>query len=425
MPADIMFPFFICETCQVRSILGRELSRQCVPDLCLLMLERMRMVDQANYLAASTLTTYKYHIKLLLKFQQWSHVNVLRLTCPPQPPVAQTIILQWAHLRHTIHQRRDGQIGIKFQSARTIRSAANYYHALALQSAHPDNIVKVDGGVCYAPVTPPTSTQSYTMCVKGMLRRMGDEATPSWALAFVHIRYLDWALNNAYEQATDAPHRHELACAGAANLIGYLGWLRSTETFCLTYDDITVTVPHAGPTRGMPMGLGALEFRLLPETKSSPGATADVVVSWHTGSGLCLGKWITRLLAYELHTPNQPIFSTMLQPMWSSNYFRHRFAYPLLEQQRLSGEPTLQCFSNDPGRRLQDAVFSFNSWRRAGRSRVSRGPRCTEPKFSGQRTATKIEIHEHGRWRLKGEDMPARYNQWDLQDRVILTLLCM
>ena len=418
MPSDIIFPFFICETCQVRSILGRELNRHCAPDLCLLMLERMRMVDQANFLAASTLTTYKYHIKLLLQFQNWSHVNILQLTCPPQPPVAQTIVLQWAHLRHTIHQRRDGQIGIKFQSARTIRSAANFYHAMGLQTAHPDNIVKVDGGVCYSPLAPPTSTQSYPMCVKGMLRRMGDDAIPSWALAFTHIQYLDWALDNAFQQATE-PYRHEIACAGAVNLIGYLGWLRSTETFSLTYDDVTLTVPNAGPTRGMPMGLGAIELRLLPETKSSPGATADVVISWHTGSGLCLGKWIERLLVYDAQIPSQPLFSTPTQPLWSSNYFRYRFAYPLLEQQRLAGEPTLTCFTAEPGHRLQDAVFSFNSWRRAGRSRVSRGPRCTEPRFRGQRTATKIEIHEHGRWRFKSEDMPARYNQWDL------TLLCM
>ena len=72
-------------------------------------------------------------------------------------------------------------------------------------------------------------------------------------------------------------------------------------------------------------------------------------------------------------------------------------------------------------------MYSLHSWRRAGRSRVSRPPRHNEPNPPGTRVATKIEVYEHGRWRCKGssEDMPAHYNHWDLPDRLAISLLCM
>jgi hypothetical protein len=41
---QVPMPHFICEACQVRAELRRELHRS-IPDLCLLMLERMRMID--------------------------------------------------------------------------------------------------------------------------------------------------------------------------------------------------------------------------------------------------------------------------------------------------------------------------------------------------------------------------------------------
>jgi hypothetical protein len=41
--------------------------------------------------------------------------------------------------------------------------------------------------------------------------------------------------------------------------------------------------------------------------------------------------------------------------------------------------------------------------------------------------ANDIEIYEHGRWKKKAgtEAMPRRYNQWDLSERVTVTLHCM
>jgi hypothetical protein len=79
-----------------------------------------------------------------------------------------------------------------------------------------------------------------------------------------------------------------------------------------------------------------------------------------------------------------------------------------------------------PGQRIKDKIYSMHSWRRAGRSRVSRAPRHNEPNPPGTRMATETEVYEHGRWQLtaSSENMPRRHNQWDLMDRIGVTMFC-
>jgi hypothetical protein len=62
----------------------------------------------------------------------------------------------------------------------------------------------------------------------------------------------------------------------------------------------------------------------------------------------------------------------------------------------------------------------MGSYRRGGRSA------CTK-RLSGTLRATDIEVYEHGRWtkKLSKENMPTRYNEFTLADRLNLTLLCM
>jgi hypothetical protein len=149
-------------------------------------------------------------------------------------------------------------------------------------------------------------------------------------------------------------------------------------------------------------------------------------VAYTTLTGLSPGKWAVRLAQF---TPARDgrLFSTPLTPVWTSRHFRENFIIPILEIQRLSGEPTLKTFSSKPGHRLSDKIYSMHSFRRGGRSKVSRSARHNEPKPHGARRATPDEIYEHGRWMMSqaAENMPRRYNQWDLADRICLTLFCM
>jgi hypothetical protein len=71
-----------------------------------------------------------------------------------------------------------------------------------------------------------------TFATKGMARRIGSTATkPSWALSFIHIEYIDRRLREAYQGAKTREAKYEFSCAGFANLLDYLGWLRGTELF--------------------------------------------------------------------------------------------------------------------------------------------------------------------------------------------------
>jgi hypothetical protein len=143
-------------------------------------------------------------------------------------------------------------------------------------------------------------------------------------------------------------------------------------------------------------------------------------------TGLSPGKWAARLARFTPAREDR-LFSTRLTPTWTSRHLRENFAIPILEIQRLSGEPTLKAFSSKPGHRISDKVYSMHSWRRGGRSKVSRSARHNEPKPPGARRATPDEIYEHGRWTNSqaSESMPRHYNQWDLADRIGLTLFCM
>jgi hypothetical protein len=288
--------------------------------------------------------------------------------------------------------------------------------------------MKVKQRVGFFPFVLPPDAAMVTFASKGMERRLGHSSKPSWALSYVHIKWMDDQFELAWLLASSEDERHDIAIAATANLLAYLGWLRGGEIFKASVDDVTVVPPSEGPTRGLPPHVGAIEFDLLPETKSDPCRVADIVIAYETLSGLSLGSWMTRLLTFEPARAGC-LFSSKRHPVWTSRLFREEFAWPLLELMRLSGEPTLAPFSDKPGKRIRDLIWSIHSWRRAGRSRVSRATRHNEPSPPGTRRATYAEIYEHARWEAiqqrKSEDMDNHYNQWELIDRLAITYDCM
>lgn len=85
---------------------------------------------------------------------------------------------------------------------------------------------------------------------------------------------------------------------------------------------------------------------------------------------------------------------------WNSN------VYPV----NVHFEVLLQYVS---GHRIRDKIRGIHSWRRGGRSRVSRNPRSGGPTIPGREKTAVTEIVEHGRWwrcSIGGEDMPTNYN---------------
>ena len=184
----------------------------------------------------------------------------------------------------------------------------------------------------------------------------------------------------------------------------------------------TLHYPSEGPRFGLPEGIGFYECQLNPETKSSPYRAADIVLAFHSASGLSVGKWLDRLLQFE-PADGQSLFSTPRQPNWDSHYFRTRYAIPNLEIMRQLGEPTLMMFGPDGTATLAEAIYSGHSWRRGAESFVrKRRPGLNRRKASGD------EIYEHARWRKRKtnqqEDIDMHYTEMPLVDRLAITLLC-
>jgi hypothetical protein len=422
-PHNVPLPHFICECCQVRALLNRELDAT-HRDVALLMLERMRMVDVIGNWRTTTLGQYAPSLRQLQTFQEWSGIPTLVPTALEKPPTGPIFGIMYAQLRSTLPKKGQTE-GIKFNSCRKLRSAASMWYNLDMQLCFPTQATRDQHRRCYLTVqTSPSDALAFTFLNTGMARRMGDSSQPSWTLGHKHIAYIDGRLEIYFQSAVSDHARHEFATAACANLLAWLGWLRGGELFGIGVSDLLITHPVQGPTLGLPAGVGAVQIRLAAETKSNPTRTADVIAAFTCGSGLSLGKWLSRLLP---HTNGDLLFSTRNRRRWNSSYFRHEYAFPLLEAMRAQGEPTLQVFSDIEGSRICDKVFSMHSWRRGGRSKVTRASRdgdCTPP---GWRKATTDEINEHGRWRTRyhSETMAVHYNDWEVIDRTMITLLCM
>jgi hypothetical protein len=261
----------------------------------------------------------------------------------------------------------------------------------------------------------------YGLMATGMAKRMGDESKPPIALTLKQIKWIMSHLESLWRSFPNRTARQDIAAAGVTNLLGWLGWLRSEELFSLTWGDLSLTRPADGPRIGLPAGVGAIELRLLPETKSSRTRVADVIISYVCASGLSPGLWVERLqrLWPQAHGTD-PIIQGSSRRRWNSRYFRQHFLYVWLHTMRAEGDPFLQAFTTARGNRIEDKYYSFGTYRRGGRSSSTK-------RNNGTQKATSDEVYEHGRWRqrISRENMPARYNEFALDDRINITLLCM
>jgi len=288
-----------------------------------------------------------------------------------------------------------------------------------MQQCFPGQVAKIQKRHFFLPYVPPPEELVSTVQARGMARRMGDHPQPSWALQFVHIKFINDQLEHAYQLAPTEGSRREIANDGATNVLSWLAATRGGETFSLKRDCITITQPEEGPTLGLPLGIGVIEGRLSAETKSSPNKVAEITIVYECSSGLEPGKWLERVLAFPDTHGNNALFSSDDKAEWDSLYFRHNYLWPLLEVQQLMGEPTLKAFTTTKGQQIKDKIWSMHSYRRGLTAFVLR------KRPQNLRQATKDELRAHCRWQYKITDMVEYYaTDMDLGVRVDFTLRC-
>ena len=428
MPSSIPIPNFTCELCTVRANVWDDLQPPYLT-YSLMMLERMRMIDMAHAWAQNTVNQYRATLKWVNAFAHYYKVPILQVDPLKNPPVSKGILLAWAELAYSLRttETKSGQIlPVKYGTITQVRSAVGMFFATDMLQRFPQQLLRDKyRRFIITPHASPSEEAITHFFHLGLSRRIGTAVTPSWALSWIHIAFIDSYLEAIFSTTTNKELQHNIVCAGVINLFTYLGWLRSQDIFNLQVSDITVTTPINGPARGLPPNVGAIELRLLKATKANQTETADVVIAFETLSGLTPGKWFARLLTFQ-PVIQEVLFSTHSYPRWTSRIFREHFAHPILEKQRSLKEPTLAAFSDTLGERIQDRISSMHSWRRTGRSRVSCPPRHNEPNPPGTRTASEDEVYFHGRWLIqrKREKIDRQYNQWDLVERIPITLCC-
>lgn len=421
---------FICEACTVRAVSQHELTGP--NDWSLLCFERMRLLDMAHYWSQRTHDAYQGKLQVIRAFEADFDISVLRATPLLRPPNGREIPLMWCQeaysLRHSPNKRNeDPELStLAFSTIRQLRSAASQFLTWDMMVSCPneafmDNHKRIIQQPCR-----PTDGLGYTLHASGMSARIGDQTRPSLALLDRHIRALDRALDHRYLSATTHMERLELALAGLANLLLWLGWLRSSEAFGLAWSDLHVIEPCDSAIVDLPEGCGLVSCRLGPETKSARTHRADVPLAYKTLSGFHIGKWFHRArhttgLDGDWRRSSRPIFLRNTGSRWTSKYFRDRFLYPSLHAQRAGGDPYLQPFDGSPGNSIENKVWSLHCYRRGARSHVSKGGRFGRYRF---RKANDNQIYLHARWRRRrsAEAIDKMYLDWPLRDRIKLTL---
>lgn len=425
LPPISDWPNFICEACTVRSVTGRELHRPM--DDHLLLLERMRILDMLSYWGKATHSSYQQKLRVIRRFELRFRVQILRPTALSRPPSGPEIPLMWCQEAYSLRPStkrydQDVALTLSFGTIRQLRSAASQYFSWDMMVSHPKPVLLTKERSLVSQHCRPTDGFSSTLHARGMMTRIGEDVRPSIALLDNQVRQLDQSLNRRFANAHDPIEKRELALAGFANLTLWLGWLRTSECFGLQWNDCTVLVPARARELDLPSGCGLVTLRLAPETKSMRSRRPDVILAYETMSGLNLGKWVYRVRAHK-GVAHSNIFVHLDGTPWTSKYFRATHLYPFLYQLQAAGDPYLTPFNGTLGNSIEEKFWSLHCYRRGGRSHVSRGGKFGRLRF---RKATKEQIYEHARWRLRrsGEAIDAIYREWTPLDRVKLTLYC-
>jgi hypothetical protein len=260
----------------------------------------------------------------------------------------------------------------------------------------------------------------------GFVTRKGDNPQPSKALLARHIEFIDRYLDGLYRTSTDPGSRLDAARAGLTNTCSWLGWFRAMELFDMEWANILVVAPGDGDRYEIPDHIGAIRFHFPLPTKTSRATDTDLWCAYTSGSGISPGKWFQRLRralgASVFPTDETPVFQRRDGQLWTSAHYRATYLIPLLEMQRLQGDPYLAPYDGATlGTRLANVFFSMHSHRDGAETHVTRR------RFGCWRKASKAEVYGHGRWRLARSSEPIndQYTQPPVLDQLAITLYCM
>ena len=416
------WPNFVCESCTVRATLDRELNSTL--DLHLLRLERMSLIDKAWYLAEGTHRSYQVKLDQIVRFEHTYGVPILRPSKLTRPATGPDVPLMWCQEAYsikpsTLKRNADADLTLSFTTIRQFRAALGHYQLFDMATSNPTGAYFNRSRQVVLSAGRATDSISFTLHAAGLQARLGSHTRPSLPLLDRHVRWMDAHFNARCLAASTPREYRDLALAGLANLVLWLLWLRSKETFDTEWDDLEVLLPEPTEERDLLIKAGCVHWRL-HESKSQRGLNVDTICAFRSLSGLSLGKWLLRARLVER---TGPVFRHPNGQKWTSMYFRQHFLYPALYQLQALGDPALTPFDQTAGNRIEDKYWSLHCYRRGGRSYVSTECTIDTRVFPA---ATITQVYVHGRWSTsrRNEPIDKQYLHWTDWQRLQITLCC-
>ena len=160
------------------------------------------------------------------RFEHAFGAPILSRALPAKPPVSDEIPLMWAQLSYSFSLGivvRPRVPTLSYSTICQLWSAASQYMAWDMMVCYLGHVYMDQGKRVIQKACRSTNSLGATMFASGMKAGLGDESRPSVALPDRHVRWLDADLNQHYWAARMDEVRHELAKAGLANLLLWLG----------------------------------------------------------------------------------------------------------------------------------------------------------------------------------------------------------
>jgi hypothetical protein len=180
-----------------------------------------------SFFLPATHGQYQQKLRVDRQFEGRFGVPILRSSRPTRPPAGPEISLMWAQEQYSIKpsgrsHSKQGSTTVAHGTVRQSRSAVSQSETWRLLITEPERLL-LDGKRLLFQDCRFTDVAGSTIFTTGMGARLGTDSTPSLALLDRHIRSLDQVLDHRYRACTTAAERCELACAGLASLLLYLG----------------------------------------------------------------------------------------------------------------------------------------------------------------------------------------------------------
>jgi hypothetical protein len=163
-------------------------------------------------------------------------------------------------LEYTLQESRETGEGIKYNTVRSLQSAASAYHLWEKMLQFPTHMYwNRDSNVIGASHLSPTDSVISILSNTCMIMRLGTDIRPPVAFRYSHVAFNQEFRGRQYGVCGDDwLSKYGYAAATFAETYALGDWLRAAETFSLNDEDVEIILSANGGLHNLPIGVGAV-----------------------------------------------------------------------------------------------------------------------------------------------------------------------